>query len=62
MNWGNNFGLITIDWSKDDPLVRLQIRDLKGEVTIQEKLPLSMLQPGAIKSKALRARRTSTAN
>jgi alkaline phosphatase D len=53
MNWGNNFGLITIDWSKDDPLVRLQIRDLAGEVTIQEKLPLSMLQPGAIKNKAL---------
>jgi alkaline phosphatase D len=51
MNWGNNFGLITIDWSKDDPLVRLQIRDEDGEVTIQEKLPLSMLQPGALKPK-----------
>ncbi|MBM3993408.1 MAG: alkaline phosphatase family protein [Planctomycetes bacterium] len=51
MNWGNNFGLITIDWSKADPLIRLQIRDGDGEVTIQEKLPLSLLQPGAIKSK-----------
>jgi alkaline phosphatase D len=53
MNWGNNFGMITIDWSNADPLVRLQIRDEVGEVTIQEKLPLSLLQPGAIKSKAL---------
>ena len=51
MNWGNNFGLITIDWQQDDPLLRLQIRDLDGEVAIQEKVPLSMLQPGAIKSK-----------
>lgn len=53
MNWGNNFGLITIDWSKDDPLLRLQIRASEGEVAIQEKLPLSLLQPGAIKSKAV---------
>src|SRR5437870_9653852 len=40
MNWGNNFGTILIDWSQDDPLIRLQIRDEGGEVTIQEKLPL----------------------
>ena len=53
MNWGNNFGLITIDWSYADPLIRLQIRDEEGEVTIQEKLPLSLLQPGAIKSMAV---------
>jgi alkaline phosphatase D len=52
MNWGNNFGLITIDWAKDDPLIRLQIRDEDGEVTIQEKVPWSLLQPGAIKAKA----------
>lgn len=51
MNWGNNFGMVTIDWSMNDPLLRLQIRDESGEVTIQEKLPLSLLQPGAIKSK-----------
>jgi alkaline phosphatase D len=50
MNWGNNFGLITVDWGQDDPLLRLQIRDEQGEVTIQEKVPLSLLQPGAIKS------------
>lgn len=50
MNHGNNFGLVRIDWSQDDPLIRLQIRDEEGEVTIQEKLPLSWLQPGAIKN------------
>ena len=53
MNWGNNFGAIAIDWTKDDPLIRLQVRDQDGEVTIQEKLPLSLLQPGAIKSKTV---------
>ena len=54
MNQGNNFGLITIDWSRIDPLLRLQIRDEgEGEVTIQEKLPLSLLQPGSIKSKGI---------
>jgi alkaline phosphatase D len=51
MNQGNNFGLITIDWSRSDPLLRLQIRDQEGEVTIQEKLPLSLLQPGSMKGK-----------
>jgi alkaline phosphatase D len=50
MNHGNNFGFITIDWSADDPLIRLQIRDEDGEVTIQQKLSLSLLQPGAIKN------------
>jgi alkaline phosphatase D len=52
MNHGNNFGLVLIDWSKGDPTIRLQIRDEGGEVTIQEKIPLSLLQPGAYKSKA----------
>jgi alkaline phosphatase D len=53
MNWGNNFGLITIDWARSDPLIRLQIRDEDGEITINDKLPLSMLQPGAIKSRTI---------
>ena len=55
MNHGNNFGLIAIDWNAADPLIRLQIRDEAGEVTIQEKIPLSLLQPGAIKTKAVPA-------
>jgi alkaline phosphatase D len=46
MNWGNNFGMVTIDWERSDPLLRLQIRDEVGDVMIQEKLPLSLLQPG----------------
>jgi alkaline phosphatase D len=51
MNWGNNFSLLTIDWSAADPIIRLQVRNEEGEVTIQERLPLSLLQPGTIKSK-----------
>jgi len=53
MNWGNNSGLITIDWNTADPVIRLQIRDQDGEVAIQQRLPLSLLQPGTIKSKAI---------
>ncbi len=53
MNWGNNFGFIAIDWAKVDPAIRLQIRDQDGDVTIQEKFTLSLLQPGTIKSKAV---------
>lgn len=52
MNMGNNFGVITIDWSAADPIIRLQIRDEAGEVTIQEKIRLSLLQPGVWKSKS----------
>jgi alkaline phosphatase D len=51
MNHGNNFGLVLIDWDRPDPLLRLQLRDELGEVTVQEKIPLSLLQPGAVKSK-----------
>jgi alkaline phosphatase D len=53
MNWGNNFGMITIDWNAADPVVRLQVRNQDGEVTIQERVPLSLLQPGTIKTKAI---------
>ena len=47
MNWGNNFGQVLIDWQRDDPLIRLQILDEAGEVTIQRKIPLSTLRPQA---------------
>jgi alkaline phosphatase D len=53
MNCGNNFGAIAVDWGQADPLVRLQIRDEAGDVTIQQKLPLSLLQPGTLKTKAV---------
>lgn len=52
MFWGNNFGMITIDWDKQDPLIRLQIRDEEGELFLQQKIPLSLLQPGVIKTDA----------
>ena len=51
MNQGNNFGLITIDWDQSDPLIGLQIRDEAGDITIQEKVPLHVLQPGFFKGK-----------
>jgi alkaline phosphatase D len=44
MNQGNNFGMVVIDWERKDPLVRLQIRDEEGDITIQHKVPLSLLK------------------
>jgi alkaline phosphatase D len=49
MNWGDNFGVIEIDWSRKDPLIRLQIRDGEGDIIIQRKIFLSTLQAGVIK-------------
>ncbi len=51
MNFGNNFGLVTIAWDKKDPVIALQIRDEDGDITIQQKLALSLLQPGSLKVK-----------
>lgn len=50
MNWGDNFGLITIDWKRADPQISLQIRDVEGDVTIQRKIYLSTIRPGALLS------------
>lgn len=52
MNVGNNFGVIAIDWSRPDPFLSFQIRDELGDITIQEKVALSVLKPGSLKSKA----------
>ena len=49
MNWGNNFGLIEIDWDRDDPQIRLIIIDEDGDINLQRKIYLSTLQPGVIK-------------
>jgi len=38
-----NFGSIHIDWDKPDPVVRLQVRDEKGGVVLQQRLMLSQL-------------------
>ena len=52
MNWGNHFGLITIDWHKADPVVGLQIRDEDGDIRIQQKLLLSQLHSEKFIAKA----------
>jgi alkaline phosphatase D len=40
-----NFGAIQIDWDQPDPVVRLQVRDEKGGVAMQQRLALSQLRP-----------------
>lgn len=56
MTYGDNFGMIMIDWDKPDPSIRLQIRNVDGEVTIQQKLDLSVLKPGILKPIAVSPR------
>lgn len=48
LNKGDHFGLITIDWDRADPRISLQIRDDEGEITLQQKIDLSLLRPGTI--------------
>jgi len=48
MNFGDNSGLILIDWEKEDPIISLQIRDVAGEIFVNQKIPLSLLQPGSL--------------
>lgn len=40
-----NFGMLLIDWAAPTPVVRMQIRDVQGAVVLQQRLPLSALQP-----------------
>jgi alkaline phosphatase D len=42
-----NFGFIDVDWDAPDPLVRLQVRDEKGNVVLQQRLRLSQLRPAS---------------
>ena len=44
MNYGDNFGLITIDWDRPDPRISLQIRDVDGDVILQQKVNLGILK------------------
>ncbi|MBI3864164.1 MAG: alkaline phosphatase family protein [Planctomycetia bacterium] len=39
-----NFGAIHIDWDRPDPAIRLQVRDEKGAVVLQQRLALSQLR------------------
>jgi len=56
MTHGDNFGMVLVDWQSLDPVIRLQIRDIDGEVTIQQRLHLSDLQPPSAKPKAVATR------
>jgi alkaline phosphatase D len=40
-----NFGLIDIDWNQSDPLIRLQVRDVQGNVVLQQRVTLRQLHP-----------------
>jgi alkaline phosphatase D len=42
-----NFGTVQIDWEQKEPVVRLQVRDEKGAVVLQQRVQLSQLQPKA---------------
>ena len=44
MAYGDNFGMIEIDWSLDDPKIGMQVRDVDGDIIIQQKIRLSHLQ------------------
>ncbi|HQZ63667.1 MAG TPA: alkaline phosphatase D family protein [Planctomycetaceae bacterium] len=39
-----NYGNILIDWTKDDPVIRMQVCDEKGGVVLQQRVSLSELQ------------------
>jgi alkaline phosphatase D len=45
MNFGDNFGVVEIDWNAKSPVVSLEIRDVVGDVRIRQKLSLDLLQP-----------------
>jgi len=42
-----NFGMITVDWSPPDPVLRFQVRDGKGNVVLQQRTKLSELKPSS---------------
>ncbi len=43
LNWGDNFGVIAIDWDRPSPRISLQIRDVEGDIVIQQKINLSTI-------------------
>ncbi len=47
MPYGNNFGMIVIDWAKPDPTISLQLRHEDGEISSQVRVPLSKLRAKA---------------
>ncbi|MGL6094612.1 MAG: alkaline phosphatase D family protein [Fimbriiglobus sp.] len=45
MPYGDNFGLVTIDWDQPDPVVTLQLRDVTGKLTVRHPFRLGLLKP-----------------
>src|SRR5262249_154515 len=45
MPYGDNFGMVLIDWSGDDPRLTLQVRDEDGDVMCGVKVRVSTLKP-----------------
>jgi alkaline phosphatase D len=44
MPYGDNFGVVTVDWSKPDPVVGLELRGDDGRVALRQTFPLSLLR------------------
>ncbi|CAM6106715.1 unnamed protein product [Calypogeia fissa] len=49
-----NFGTLEIDWDAEPVSVKMQARDLLGNVVTAVEVPLTMLQPGALDNQPLR--------
>jgi len=43
---GDNFGLVEIDWNRTDPLIRLKVIDVEGDLVLHRKVDLSTLREG----------------
>ncbi|MEZ6055234.1 MAG: alkaline phosphatase D family protein [Planctomycetaceae bacterium] len=43
--YDENFGMITIDWTAPDPVIRCQVLTMEGKVALQHRVTLSQLRP-----------------
>lgn len=43
MPWGDNFGLLVVDWDAAPPSLSLQVRDVRGDVVLRHDVPLAVL-------------------
>lgn len=48
MPYGDNFGMVLIDWSTDNPRLTLQLRDEDGDVMSAVKVRLATLKPSGV--------------
>jgi alkaline phosphatase D len=44
MPYGDNYGLISINWESNNPEISMQLRDVNGEVVIRHAVPIAKLQ------------------